>query len=140
MVERARRFGVSLPSELSLRFDSLISELGYSSRSKAIDDAVREFIVQKKVLGDSDVVGTISYLYEHHVGEVNKKLVEYQHGFEKNIRSMMHCHMSHNECIEVLIVCGTKNEVQKLYGGLSAIRGVRNCKLSILSSDEEKQH
>ncbi len=135
MVDRVTRFGVSLPSKLCVRFDKLIVELGYTKRSKAIADAINEFISQKRVSSKGKIMGTISYLYDHHVSDVNKKLVELQHGYEKNIKSTMHSHVTHDECIEVLIVEGSADNIQKLYGGLSAIRGVENCKLSILNNE-----
>ncbi len=127
------RFGVSLPKSLLDRFDAVIAELGYRNRSKALGDAVTEFITQKKV-EDCELMGTISYLYDHHVPDVNGRLVDLQHGFEHNIRSTMHSHITHSLCIEVLIVEGSSTEIQKLYGGLSAIRGVINCKLSTLKA------
>ncbi|MFH1404299.1 MAG: nickel-responsive transcriptional regulator NikR [Candidatus Altiarchaeota archaeon] len=132
MVDRVTRFGVSLPSELMGRFDSAISKLGYSNRSKAIGDAVTDFISQKRVPDCGRIIGTVSYIYDHHISDVNRKLVELQHGFEKNIKSTMHSHITHHNCVEVLIVEGNAEEIQKLYGGLSATRGVQNCKLAIL--------
>lgn len=134
MPDNVTRFGVSLPQRLVRRFDETINELGYENRSKAISDALTEFINQKNIGDESKILGTISYLYDHHVSQVNKKLVELQHGFEKNIKSTMHSHITHDECVEVLILGGHSKEIQKLYGGLSAIRGVKNCKLSILKT------
>ncbi len=133
MIDRVTRFGVSLPTQLVERFDETLTELGYDNRSKAILDAITEFLNQKTITKDSNIIGTISYMYDHHVSNVNKKLVELQHGFEKNIKSTMHSHITHKECVEVLIVEGHSKEVQKLFGGLSAIRGVQNCKLSTLN-------
>jgi len=132
MVDRVTRFGVSLSSKLVERFDRIISELGYDNRSKAIADAITEFIHQKKIPDGGNLTGTISYIYDHHVSDVNKKLVELQHGFEKNIRSTMHSHITHDECVEVLIVEGSAKEIQTLYGELGAVRGVQNCKISTL--------
>jgi CopG family nickel-responsive transcriptional regulator len=134
-MDRVTRFGVSLPSKLVEKFDKVIAELGYSKRSKAIADAVNDFIVQKRVDARSrHFIGSISYVYDHHVSDVNKKLVELQHRHEKNIKSTMHSHITEDDCVEVLIVEGRADEIQKLYGSLSAIRGVENCKLSPLKT------
>jgi CopG family nickel-responsive transcriptional regulator len=133
MTGRVTRFGVSLPNKLIEKFDKMINELGYTKRSKAIADAVTEFISQKRISKDGEIIGTISYIYDHHVPHVNKKLVELQHKFEKNIKSTMHSHITHNKCVEVLIIDGETKQIQTLYGGLSAIRGVQNCKLGILN-------
>ena len=128
------RFGVSLASNLVAKLDEALSELGYANRSKAIGDAVRDFLAQKQVSGSGKLIATISYLYNHHVSDVNSNLVELQHGFEGDITSTMHAHLSHDDCVEVLIVSGLAEKIKNLYGGLSAIRGVKNCKLSILGN------
>lgn len=138
MAERVTRFGVSLPKSLVERFDDTINQLGYDNRSKAVSDAVNEFISQKRVAGNSDIIGTISYMYDHHVSDVNRKLVELQHGFEKNIKSTMHSHITHDDCVEVLIVEGSSEKIRQLYGGLSATRGVRNCKLATLDAKDTR--
>ncbi|MFC2154736.1 nickel-responsive transcriptional regulator NikR [Candidatus Altiarchaeota archaeon] len=136
MVERVTRFGVSLPRPLVEKFDQTLEEIGYDNRSKAIQDAVSEFIDQKKIKGkkDEEIIGTISYLYDHHTSNVNEKLVEVQHDFGGGIKSMMHAHFTHHDCVEVLIVQGKTRKVEKLSGAISAIRGVKNCKLSMLKT------
>jgi len=134
MADGVSRFGVSLPNRLLNEFDTVLSGLGYASRSKALADAVTEFISQKRVAEKGRVTGTVSYMYDHHVCDVNGKLVKLQHGYEKCIRSVMHSHITHDDCVEVLIVEGMTKEIQNLFGGLSAIRGVKSCKLSVLSA------
>ncbi len=136
MVERVTRFGVSLPRSLVARFDATLADLGYDNRSKAIQDAVTEFIKEKRIQAGSErVVGTISYLYDHHVSGVNEKIISVQHDFGGGIKSMMHAHLTHHDCVEVLIVEGKGQDVEKLAGNIGATRGVTNCKLSILESD-----
>jgi CopG family nickel-responsive transcriptional regulator len=135
VVERVTRFGVSLPNGLIENFDETIAELGYGNRSKAIADAITEFINQKKVTDGVNIIGTISYIYDHHVSDVNRKLVELQHRYEENIKSTMHSHITHDECVEVLIIEGESKKIERLYGGLSSIRGVQNCKLSTLNTN-----
>jgi len=134
MADRITRFGVSIPARELKRFDETIDDLGYENRSKAILDAINEFNTQKNITGKGSMTSTISYIYDHHVSDVNKKLVELQHGFEENIKSTMHSHITHDLCVEVLIVHGTTSKIQKLYGGLSAIKGVKNCKIAVLES------
>lgn len=136
MAERVTRFGVSLPRSLVESFDATLADLGYDNRSKAIQDAVNDFIKEKRInRGSERVVGTISYLYDHHVSGVNEKIVCVQHDFGGGITSMMHAHLTHHDCVEVLIVEGKGADVETLAGNLAAIRGVTNCKLSILESD-----
>jgi len=135
-MDSVTRFGVSVPSRLLKRFDKLITELVYTKRSKAIKDTINEFIVEKQLVNDGKVVGTISYAFNHHVSDVKKSLVELQHKYEDKIKSTMHSHIAQAECVEVFIVEGTTRQIQKLYVGLSAVRGVENCKLAILKKKQ----
>ena len=134
-MDRVTRFGVSIPSKQVKRFDEAISRLGYTKRSKAIADAINDFILQRQP-GDEgrQVIGSICFLYDHHVSDVNKKLVKVQHKNEGLIKSTMHSHITHEECVEVLIVEGKADSIQELYGSISATRGVINCKLVVLGS------
>jgi CopG family transcriptional regulator, nickel-responsive regulator len=132
MAERVTRFGVSLPKSLLSRFDKTLTELGYENRSKAVCDALHDFLLVNRLTQAGPIVGTLSYIYDHHVGDVNRRLLELQHGFTGQIISTMHAHISRNDCVEVLIIQCEAVHAQKLYGGISAIKGVRNCKISLL--------
>jgi CopG family transcriptional regulator, nickel-responsive regulator len=131
-MERVTRFGVSLPASLVDRFDKHIRELGYDNRSKAIHDAVTDFITQSTLTGGMEFIGTISYVYDHHAGDVTHRLTELQHDHDRVIKSTMHAHITHDLCVEVMIVEGKAEEIQKLYGSISSSRGVENCKIATL--------
>jgi len=131
-MDRATRFGVSLPRKLLERFDKTIMEACYSNRSKAIADAITEFIVSKKQLSGEKIIGSISFVYNHHTGDVTEKLTRLQHDHEEVIKSSMHAHITHEKCLEVIIVSGNPREIQKLGETIAATRGVDNCKTSIL--------
>ena len=44
MEKELTRMGVSIPRDLISRFDEIISERGYASRSEGIRDAIRSYI------------------------------------------------------------------------------------------------
>jgi CopG family nickel-responsive transcriptional regulator len=44
------RVGVTFPPDLLKEFDEIINKMGYESRSKAIQDAVRLYVSEKKWL------------------------------------------------------------------------------------------
>jgi len=133
-MDRATRFGVSIPLSLSKQFDETIKELGYASRSKAIQDALTDFIKEKRWRqAEGSFIATISFLYDHHTGDVTEKLTSIQHDFDEIIRSTMHSHITHSLCCEVLIASGPKKDLKELSDKIAATRGVLNCKLSVLS-------
>ena len=128
------RFGVSLPVKLLERFDRRIEELGYDNRSKAICDAISDFLTHKDFGTNKErFVGSISFVYNHKSGAITHKLTEIQHDFDDIIKSAMHVHIGHERCIEVLILSGKSQKIERLYKCISTIRGVENCKLSVLA-------
>lgn len=133
MHEKVTRFGVSLPIQLVESFDSLIQQIGYKSRSKAIADAIHSFILERRTRAESErFVGSITFIYDHHVGDVAKRLAELQHQNSRIIRASMHAHITLSKCAESMIVAGNYESIQELYDEIAATRGVVNAKLNAL--------
>src|SRR3954465_4817705 len=101
------RIGVAIDSDLLQKFDSLIAERGYTNRSEAFRDIIRDELVRKSwESGDGEVVGTVTLVYDHHVRMLGEKLTDLQHDHHQNILSTIHVHLDHDNCLEVLIVKG----------------------------------
>jgi len=49
------RVGVTFPPELLAEFDNIINKMGYESRSKAIQDAVRLYVSEKKWVKEENI-------------------------------------------------------------------------------------
>ena len=47
-MSKVTRVGVTFPPELLKDFDDIICKMGYESRSKAIQDAVRLYVSERK--------------------------------------------------------------------------------------------
>ena len=74
------RVGVSFEPELLKKFDELIGVKGYTNRSEAIRDLVRKAIIEEGVQAEKgNVIGTITIIYDHDVGDVTDKLLHLQH-------------------------------------------------------------
>jgi len=66
------RVGVSFEPVLLKEFDKYLSKRGYSSRSEAIRDLVRKAMIEKEIEdGTGEVLGTLTYVYDHHHGDVH---------------------------------------------------------------------
>ena len=125
------RFGVSLPAELHHKFERHIKLAGYSNRSEAIRDLIRNELVEKDWLeGEIDVAGTITLVYDHHTPNLTSRLIRLQHGFQDTILSTQHIHLDHDNCLEVIVVHGQALNVQKLADRLKSTRGVKHCRLT----------
>jgi CopG family transcriptional regulator, nickel-responsive regulator len=129
------RVGVSFDQKLLSEFDKLVQTKGYSSRSEAIRDLIRKALIEAQVEeGLGEVIGTLTYVYNHHETGVNNKLLELQHGHHHEILFTTHVHMDHDMCLEILIVKGQTKKVRELGDSIKAIKGVKHGELVITRS------
>jgi len=129
------RVGVSFEPELLEKFDKLIKTKGYTNRSEAIRDLVRKSIIEAEIeADDGDVVGTLTIIYDHDVGDVTDQLQHYQHFHLSDIVATTHVHMEKHTCLEVLVLQGKAKNVGKLADHIRAIKGVKHGDLVITKS------
>ncbi|MCF6237029.1 MAG: nickel-responsive transcriptional regulator NikR [Gammaproteobacteria bacterium] len=130
------RFGVSISGDLLEYFDDLIKRRGYSNRSEAIRDLIRERMVQEEWGTEQETVGTITIVYDHHSRDLSSNLTHIQHSFVGEIISVLHVHLDHNNCLEVLVVKGQGKQLQELSDQLATVRGVKYGRLTMATTGE----
>jgi len=130
------RVGVTFPPDLLSDFDGIIAKMGYENRSKAIQDAVRIFVSERKWLQEEKGVqaGVLMMLYDHEVRGIESVLTEIQHHHADTICSTMHIHLSERDCLEAIAVKGDSAEIRKLSDKLASQRGVKILKTMLLSA------
>ena len=130
------RVGVSFEPDLLKKFDSLIKKKGYTNRSEAIRDIIRKNLIEEDIETEKneDVIGTLTILYDHDIGDVANRLLHLQHHHHSEILYTTHVHVDQRNCLEVLIVKGRVKKVKKLADNIKAIRGVKHGKLVITKS------
>ena len=124
------RFGVSMDRSLLEQFDAQIGQAGYASRSEALRDMVRDYLVEQEwERGEETVVGTVTIVYDHHSGELESTLTHLQHGHHEAIACTTHVHLDAHNCLEVVVVKGTADQVRDIADHLISVRGVKHGKL-----------
>jgi CopG family nickel-responsive transcriptional regulator len=130
------RIGVSLEPELLAKFDVLIMKKGYTNRSEAIRDLVRKSLIEAKVRSPTgNVIGTITILYDHDLGNVTDRLLHLQHHHHSEIQSTTHIHVDEHNCLEVLVVRGKAAEITELADQIKALKGVKHGELVLTRTD-----
>ena len=129
------RIGVTFPPELLKDFDEIISKMGYESRSKAIQDAVRLYVSERKWVKEEKAIqtGVLLMVYDHDTRGLERDLTEAQHHHSDLISSTMHIHLSDHDCLEVIAVKGKGSEIRHLSDELATRRGVKILKSMIVS-------
>ena len=121
-------FGVTFPPELLKDFDEITQKMGYESRSKAIQDAVRLFVAEKKWIQQDESIeqtGIILMIYDHDTRGLEADLTESQHHHKSLVTSTMHIHISETDCLEAIAVRGQASEIRHLSDDLAIRRGVK---------------
>ena len=132
------RFGVSIDSTLIKKFDALIRRKGYTTRSEAIRDMIRDGLVEQEWETENrETVGTITIVYNHHTRELEHALTYMQHKSFHQIVSTLHVHLDAHNCLEVLVVKGKSQEIKKIADRLIGTRGVKHGKLTTTTTGKE---
>ena len=126
------RIGVAIDSDLLEAFDLAIARKGYTNRSEAFRDLIREELNREQgQFADAPVVATITLIYDHHVRLLKERLTELQHQNYHLIASTVHVHLNHDDCLEVLVARGESAQVRSLADQLIATKGVKHGKFTL---------
>jgi len=131
-VSELLRFGVSIENDLLESFDRLVTERKYATRSEALRDLIRDALVQSRLeerAGDVEVLGTLTLVYDHHAHELSDQMAALQHDHHEMVISVLHVHISHDDCMEVIVLRGRTKAVRQLSDALLSLKGVKHGKL-----------
>ncbi len=137
-MNKTTRFGVSLDEDLLASFDALCQRNGYSNRSEAIRDLIRNALVEDDWNKDkAQGAGTLSLVYDHHQSDIAKKLMTIQHDDHDCIIATLHVHLDHHNCLEVLVLKAEVERVRNLANKLISTRGVKHGAFSITTTGQD---
>ncbi|KXB00313.1 nickel-responsive regulator [candidate division MSBL1 archaeon SCGC-AAA261G05] len=134
MTEKSSRVSLTLPEELLKELDQIVKNQNYSSRSKAVRDALRDFLTEYKWREElkGEQFGVVVLVYAHGVPDLTGELLDIQHGFGEVVNSVQHLHVTESDCLETLIVKGEGEQIRELVNKLTSLRGVKQVKLTTI--------
>lgn len=117
---------ISLTDSLLKRVDSLVSDKGFSSRSEAVRDALRNYLSEYELnkFQEGWITATITAISEHENHEVDEKLTRLRHQHSKVVFSNMHLHLSDTFCLEIFITQGEAADILDFVSRIRAISGI----------------
>ena len=124
------RFTVSMEESLLEYLDKNIENSGYPSRSEYIRDLIRQKIVDDKWASDQEAIGALTIVYDHHFRDLADKMVEIFHTNLINVVCNVHVHITHDNCLETVILRGKGSEIERISKEVSGLRGVKHSSLS----------
>jgi len=134
-MDKVARFSVSLNKELFRDLDRMAREKGYDNRSQAVADMIRSHLIEHwQQMDRGEIAGSITLVYDHHQHHLQEVLTDLQHEHRDVVISVLHCHLDHDNCLEVLAVRGRAASIKKLADGMIAAKGVKHGKLTITTT------
>jgi len=126
------RVGVSFEPRLLRKFDTLLKKKGYTNRSEAIRDLIRKEIIESEIKAeDGEVIGTLTIIYDHEIGNITNKLLHLQHHHHEEITFTTHIHVDERTCLEIVVIRGQLSRVKKFSENIKALKGVKHGELAI---------
>lgn len=125
------RTSLAVPDDVLAAFDDTWQAEGLESRSRAIREAMAEYVERHRTLETTSgtVTGAIVFDYEHE--RAIQQLHDVQHDYQEVIVSTSHAHQG-DWCLETLFVEGEAETVRQLVYQLKDFDGVGRVRVMIL--------
>lgn len=120
---------LSLPQDILSGIDTAVQEIGYTSRSEMVRDAVRSFLRERSELNQlqGHINGVLMLVYDH---DCAAQVSDVRHRHMSVFKSFMHADFDGgDDCCEVLMFCGEADDVRESYDRLSALVGVKEARI-----------
>ena len=133
------RVSISLETALLKAFDRSITAQGYSTRSEAIRDLIRDHLVREEAKGaqgeTAERVAVVTLVYDHHARELAARLIDKAHHHHDLVVSSLHVHLGERHCLEVSVLRGPAGAVRHLGEELLATKGVLHGEVTFTSGE-----
>jgi len=129
-----QRITITLDDDLVAQFEEFLVRQGYSNRSEAFRDLIRERLAQaqREKTDRGACFATLTYVYDHHQRDLASRMTEASHAHHDLTVSTLHVHLDHNNCLETAVLHGPTARVQAFADQVMAESGVRHGKLYVL--------
>ena len=128
------RMSFSIEKPLLDHLEAMAARRKYTNRSEFVRDMIRERLVEQEWEANEEAVGTITLVYDHHVRLLSGKLTDVQHDHHDAILATTHVHLSHDTCVEMILVKGPAEHIREITGLLGQQKGVLHAALSMSST------
>ena len=117
---------LSVSDGILKRFDEALRRRGYSTRSEAFREAMKEFVdtVEWGLPAGRNAL-IMAVIYDRDEPKVQLSVL--RHRYEE-IRTMLHTHIDEVNCLEVLIAEGINSRLKEIVKSVRSIRGIKQIK------------
>lgn len=136
-----QRVTISLDDDLAARFDAVVRNRAYASRSEAVRDLVRQRVDNERHQDcGATCVASLSYVYNHRTRELAARLLDLQHAHHDLVIATTHVVLDHEASLETVLLRGLTEAVSTFTDRVIAERGVRFGAVNIVGVDTNDDH
>lgn len=127
------RITITINADLLKIVDIVMERRGYTSRSEAIRDMIRDTASREEALsGAAPCVAVLDYVYDHKTRALAQRLTEELHDHYDLSVASMHVHLDREHCLETTVLRGPNADLQKLSDAITTQRGVHHAHLHVI--------
>ncbi len=125
---------ISLTSELLKKLDDIMEARGFSSRSEAIRDAIRNSISEFELskFEEGNVTSTITIISNNSLHNVDEQLMRFRHENDDIVSGNLHIHLGSICCLDIFITEGEATRVLDFISKIRAMRGIQQVAYTIM--------
>jgi CopG family transcriptional regulator, nickel-responsive regulator len=129
-----QRLTISLDDPLADALDAWMARNGYSNRSEAMRDLIRDALAPGASEGPTppECVAALSYVYDFDGRDLALRLERAQHAHHDIVISSMRTRLDHRHCMEVTLLRGPTARVSELGRTILAEKGVRFGRINLV--------
>lgn len=133
--EPVSRISISLPPDVSRGLDRLVEARGFENRSQAVTSIINESLLEhQKESADGIMAGTITLFYNQSRKNILGELAALKRRCIDEVIGSLQVQLENSHVMEVILVQGPVNILQKITDQLVACKGVKVGKLTLTSS------
>ena len=133
--DKTQRISVSLPVQLTAELDRMVVNGGYRNRSQAMAQMIRNTLLDHyEQSGSRIMAGTITLVYNEAQADLKTRLTRIQRHHIDSVISCLNVLLEKDYSLEVLLVQGPVDTLNKIVKEIRACKGVENCKLALSSA------
>jgi CopG family nickel-responsive transcriptional regulator len=136
-----QRVTISMSNEFAAALDAFMTENGYENRSEAVRDLARLGLDStiSKAGPSSASLATLTYVYDHGMRELPKRLTAAYHDHHDLSVAMLHIHLDHENCLEVSVLRGDNGAITSFAQKVISERGVRHGRVHFIPVQVEEE-
>ena len=116
------RVTVSLEDDLLEKSDQYCRQEHLATRSEAVRQLIHDRLTTHAwEQGKHEVAGTLTLIYAHHRAQLGDKLAQLQHDHNDLSVATTHVHLTHDVCLEVIILRGPAQKLRNIAAKLKGM-------------------